>query len=239
VGTAPNEPFLRRAARLGGGTFTSVASARGEGARLHELLAQLSGVPASGLGLVVTGNAAAETWPDRLPDLFPGQALVVATKLGGASESGDRTTPMAAAGTLLGIQLQGERGGRSFSLELPLGSRASAAPRTQRAGLGIAELWAQFELDSLLDRAALGQSLAELRPRGPALALSRHLLTPYTGLVAVDPGRSVEGPGIDVEVPNALPAGSEMFGKLLPSAGASCFYGGLMQSPAPGKRSVL
>jgi Ca-activated chloride channel family protein len=235
VGAAPNEPFLRRAARLGGGTFTSVTSARGEDARSSELWTQLSGAPMSGLGLVVTGNAAAETWPDRLPDLFPGQALVVATKLGAKSDGGGRTAPLAAADTPLGIQLQGERGGLAFSLELPLGNVAAAAPRTHRAGLGIAQLWAQFEIESLLDRAALGQSLAELRPRATTLALSRHLLSPYTELVAIDSVRSVEEPGIEVEVPNALPAGSEMFGKALPSSGPTCFYGGLEQTPAPGK----
>ncbi|HVZ35729.1 MAG TPA: hypothetical protein VG963_25055, partial [Polyangiaceae bacterium] len=115
--------------------------------------------------------------------------------------------------------------GLSFSLPLSLGNSASTAPRSPRAGLGIARLWAQFEIESLLDRAALGQSLAELRPRATALALSRHLLSPYTELVAVDSVRSVEEPGIDVEVPNALPAGSEMFGKALLSAGPTCELG--------------
>ncbi|MEY4549063.1 MAG: hypothetical protein RL685_5258, partial [Pseudomonadota bacterium] len=69
-----------------------------------------------------------------------------------------------------------------------------------------------------------------LKPKVTALALDHRLLSKYTSLVAVDGQRTASGPGNEVAVPNALPAGNTMFGNLPQTAtpGPTCLLMGVM-----------
>jgi Ca-activated chloride channel family protein len=210
IGSAPNQYFLRGAARFGRGTFTSVASVGDVGSRMKELWGKLSTPRLSELGLTIVGDPHAETWPERLPDLYQGEPLVVVAKL---------------AATAASVQLHGSRAGQSFTVELPL-RPGSARPGTSSAHReqGIHRLWARRKIETLTDRMSLGESEAELAPEVTRLALRHRLLSKYTSLVAVDRVRSVDGEGSDVAVPNALPAGNDMFGNLPQTAtpGPTC-----------------
>jgi Ca-activated chloride channel family protein len=205
IGSAPNQYFMRSAARFGRGTFTSIASSAEVGSRMNELWDKLSTPLMSQLALAFPGDSQAEAWPQRVPDLYRGEPLVVAVKLGAAASS---------------VRVEGRRAGEPFTAELPLasGTGAGSAPPpgapTLRMERGIHRLWARRKIEDLLDRLTLGQSEEELQPQITSLALRHHLLSKYTSLVAVDQARSVEGPGSDVAVPNALPAGSSMFGNM-------------------------
>jgi Ca-activated chloride channel family protein len=205
IGSAPNQYFMRSAARFGRGTFTSIASSAEVGSRMNELWDKLSTPLMSQLSLTFPGDSQAEAWPERVPDLYRGEPLVLVAKLGAAASS---------------VRVEGRRAGEAFTAELPLTAAASAgsAPLSGAAPVrserGIHRLWARRKIEDLMDRVTLGQSEEELRPQVTALALRHHLLSKYTSLVAVDKVRSVEGPGSDVAVPNALPAGNSMFGNM-------------------------
>ncbi|MEO8183606.1 MAG: marine proteobacterial sortase target protein, partial [Deltaproteobacteria bacterium] len=195
IGSAPNQYFMRGAARFGRGTFTSVASVEEVGSRMNELWAKLDTPLMTELALAFAGEARVETWPARAPDLYAGEPLVVVARLTAAARS---------------VRVTGRRAGQAFTAELPLG-RSTSGVHAER---GIHRLWARRKIEELTDRVTLGQTEAELRPQITALALRHHLLSQYTSLVAVDSVRSVEGPGSDAAVANAIPAGNSMFGNL-------------------------
>src|SRR6185503_6706265 len=123
IGSAPNQYFMRGAARFGRGTFTSVASVEEVGSRMNELWAKLDTPLMTGLALAFAGDARAETWPARAPDLYAGEPLVVVAKLAASARS---------------VHVSGQRAGQAFTAELPLGTAASGV-RQER---GIHRLWA-------------------------------------------------------------------------------------------------
>jgi Ca-activated chloride channel family protein len=213
IGSAPNQYFLRGAARFGRGTFTSVAAVADVASRMNQLWGKLSTPRLSDLALTIVGDPHAETWPERLPDLYQGEPLVVVAKLAATAES---------------VLLHGSRAGQPFTVELPLGAGSGQTrpprPSSVHREQGIHRLWARRKIEALTDRMSLGQSEPELAPEVTRLALRHRLLSKYTSLVAVDRVRSVDGEGTDVAVPNALPAGNDMFGNLPQTAtpGPTC-----------------
>jgi len=194
IGSAPNQYFMRSAARFGRGTFTSVASSAEVESRMNELWDKLSMPVMRQLGVSIDGDAHPQLWPQRLPDLYRGEPLIVVAKLGAGATR---------------FHVNGLRAEQPFSADLALDTAAGG--RQER---GIHRLWARREIEELMDRVTLGQSEETLRPQVTAIALRHHLLSQYTSLVAVDQVRSVTGPGADTAVANALPAGNSMFGNM-------------------------
>ena len=110
-----------------------------------------------------------------------------------------------------------------------------AVPAVVPSGeLGIHRLWARRQIEALMDRVIVGDSQEQIRPRVLALALQHRILSKYTSLVAVDSQRTVSGPGNDVAVPSALPAGNTMFGNMPQTAtpGPTCLLMGVVSLAA-------
>lgn len=214
IGSAPNQYFMRSAARFGRGTFTSVSSAGEVSSRMKQLWAKLDAPVMSQVGVDFGGDGHTEAWPARVPDLYRGEPLVLVAKLG-------KTAPA--------LRISGQRAGQPFAAELPW--PAAAPARSER---GIHRLWARRKIEELMDRMTLGESEEALRPQVTALALEHRILSKYTSLVAVDSQRTVSGPGNDVAVPNALPAGNTMFGNWPQTAtpGPTCLLMGVMSLAA-------
>jgi Ca-activated chloride channel family protein len=232
IGSAPNQYFMRGAARFGRGTFTHVASTNEVAERMGELWSKLDTPLLGDLELGWKGSANVEAWPARLPDLYDGEPLVILAKL-------DAQTS--------GVSLSGKRAGQPFSSELTLAA-SSNKPGNTKSGTpkalerGIHKLWARRKIDGLMDQTIEGRSEEEVRPEVTALALHHHLLSKYTSLVAVDKTRSVEQPGPDVPVANELPAGNSMFGNMPQTAtpGPTCLLLGALSLSAAwmtGKRA--
>ncbi len=162
LGTAPNAAFLRRAAELGRGSFTSVPTLDRVAAAMDELFARLEAPLLREID-VQWSDPAAEVSPRKAPDLYLGEPLVVAARLRSAGAA----------------VVTGERAGRSWRQEL-------AAAREVR-GAGLDKLWAAREVQTLLDGLEEEDVDAEaVRREVTALGLRHHLVTPYTSLVAVD-----------------------------------------------------
>lgn len=217
IGSAPNQYFMRGAARFGRGTFTNVSDTNEVSQVMNELWSKIDAPVLGDLALAWKNGPKSETWPERLPDLYRGEPLVVLAKL----------DPGTTAASIVA-----RRAGQRFETELAFSAPSSQAAggatkmttKGQRAERGLHRLWARRKIEGLMDRMIEGASEAEIRPQVTALALHHHLMSKYTSLVAVDKTRSVDAPGRSVPVANALPAGNQMFGNLPQTAtpGPTC-----------------
>lgn len=228
IGSAPNSFFMQRAAELGRGSFTFIGEPQQVQDRMQELFAKIDTPALTGVE-VHWDDPGAEMYPQRVPDLYAGEPVVVAAKL---IRLGDE------------VRLIGERDGSWWDESLALRRLESAAASFGGVGpggageegpeSGIGKLWARRKTTALLDQWRRTPDLAadsspsvekaELRRQVVELALDHHLVSKFTSLVAVDitPSRPDGAPLASQPVSNARPAGStwDMAG-FLPSGGTS------------------
>ncbi|HKO56691.1 MAG TPA: VIT domain-containing protein [Thermoanaerobaculia bacterium] len=156
IGAAPNSFFMRNAARFGRGTFTNVSDLSELQERMSVLFGKLEAPTLRNIDLQF--DAAAEVWPQRVPDLYAGEPLVVLAR-----------TPLSSAK----VSVRGAVGAKTWSDSVSIGANDSWP--------GIAKLWARQKVEALEDQ----QSEAN-KKEIVALALEHHLVTSQTSLVAVD-----------------------------------------------------
>jgi Ca-activated chloride channel family protein len=196
IGSAPNGHFMTRAAEFGHGTFTFIGDVREVEEKMGQLFARLESPVLTGIEVRWPEGPAVEAWPQRVPDLYLGEPVVVSARLSG---------PAAA------VVVSGRRGGEEWRASLPLDGR--------RRGEGLGVLWARRKIESLLDSVHGGASPDEVKAAVVALGLAHHLVTPHTSLVAVDvtPARP-DGAPLDAQaVATNLPHGwsyEAVFGEL-------------------------
>jgi Ca-activated chloride channel family protein len=186
IGSAPNSFLMTRAAEIGRGTFTHIGSVDQVQERMRELIEKLESPIVTGLTASYTGGAMDAT-PDALPDLYRGEPIVIAAKLG------------AADGVL---EIKGMIGARPWTVTLPVANAAE--------GTGLSKLWARRKITDAEIARRLGQASAEeTDQRILALALEHHLVSRLTSLVAVDatPSRPEGARLARAELPLNLPAG--------------------------------
>lgn len=191
IGSAPNAYFMRKAAELGRGTFTFISDPHEVESRMSELFDKLAHPILSDLE-VVWPDATAEVWPERLPDLYLGEPLVVVARM--------RDLDALAGGAA--IELRGRRGGTVWSETLPLPEPTAES--------GIEKLWARQRIGSLMDRYSTGREPDAMRLAVLETALDHHLVSRFTSLVAVDKTPSAAPPPQATRpIPLALPHGWE------------------------------
>lgn len=185
IGSAPNGHFLRRAAELGQGSQVLIRQLDQVDAGIDTLLRRLD-QPAL-RDLAVNWPAAADAWPNPLPDLYAGQPLQVVARL---------------------PALTGEVIASGQSRHQHWQQRASL-PAAQ-PGHGIARLWAQARITALDDALRDGADPEQIRQQTLEVALRHGLVSRYTSLVAVE-RRQARPDGADLasmQFANAAPAGS-------------------------------
>jgi Ca-activated chloride channel family protein len=186
IGSAPNSFLMTRAAEIGRGTFTHIGSVEQVQERMRELIEKLESPIVTGLTATLVGGAMDAT-PDVLPDLYRGEPIVIAAKLGGTD------------GTL---ELKGMIGKRPWTVALPVAKAAE--------GTGLSKLWARRKItDAEMAHRLRQASPAETDKRVLGLALEHHLVSRLTSLVAVDatPSRPAGARLTRAELPLNLPAG--------------------------------
>jgi Ca-activated chloride channel family protein len=156
IGAAPNSYFMRSAARFGRGTFTNVSDLSELQERMSTLFGKLEAPTLRNIDMQF--DAGAEVWPQRIPDLYAGEPLMVLAK-----------TPMGSAK----VSVRGAIGARAWS--------DSASINANDSWPGIAKLWAWQKIEALEDERS-----DDRKPEIAALALEHHLVTSETSLVAVD-----------------------------------------------------
>jgi Ca-activated chloride channel family protein len=160
IGSAPNSHFMREAARLGRGTFTYIGKPTEVQDKMVALFRKLEAPALTDLRLEL---AEADVLPAPIPDLYLGEPVVVTVHA--------HRLPAQAV-------LRGRLGARPWELDVPLQPVA--------AGAGLAAQWARAKIDALLDQRRAGVPEEDVRTAVTALALTHHLVSRYTSLVAVD-----------------------------------------------------
>ncbi|GAA6131208.1 marine proteobacterial sortase target protein [Halopseudomonas sabulinigri] len=183
IGAAPNNYLLRKAAEVGRGQFTAINDADGVGESMNRLFEKLESPVLTQLALQLPPGIEAETWPQKLPDLYAGQPLVVAMKLNRLPEE---------------ITLSGQQP-EPWQLRLML-------PEQQNSK-GVARLWAQRKIDAMMDKLNAGAGDDEVRDLVLPVALEHQLMSKYTSFVALEPvpARAVEEPLHSQQIPNLNP----------------------------------
>ena len=154
---------MREAARLGRGTFTFIGTPNEVQDKMLALFQKLESPALTDLRLELPDGTVAELLPDRIPDLYRGEPVVVALKT--------RALPAA-------VTLRGMLGGAPW--------QHSIALHTAEPGAGLSVHWGRTLIAALLDRRHAGVSEDDTRTAVVGVALAHHLVSAYTSLVAVD-----------------------------------------------------
>lgn len=191
IGSAPNSYFMVEAAKTGRGTFTHIASLEQVGTRMAHLLAQLAQPAITNLALDF--GMAVEHYPNKLPDLYFDEPLVVTYKAPQAVQD---------------IWAVGDIAGQPWQLHRQTDYLQDSN--------GISKLWANQKIRQLMTRRRLASSSAGTLQEGQkkrlrndivAVALKHGLVSKFTSLVAVE--RQISNPGLLAE--------KAQFGQLTPA----------------------
>ena len=195
IGSAPNAQFIERAATSGRGSSIVIRGPAEVAERMRELFGKLDRPALRDLSLSWPGVA--DSYPQRLPDLYAGEPLIVVAKLSNLR------------GTLEARAANSET---TWAKSLPL-DRAASVP-------GIARLWAQRKIESLEQSIDRGAKPEEVRDQVLQLAIEHHLVSAYTSLIAIEqtPVRDSTDDLVSLRIANGDPAGSLAYASTATSA---------------------
>ena len=194
IGSAPNSYFMTKAAQSGRGTFTYIGKVDEVKEKMAGLFAKLESPVLKGVQVAwpqpvnaIAGGMKVEAWPQRVPDLYLGEPIVISAALAGAGGE---------------VQLTGMNGDLPWKASLPVASASN--------GSGMGVLWAREKIGALTDSLREGKSEDEVRSAVVQVALEHHLVSKYTSLVAVDktPVRRADDPLQTAALPGNLPDGT-------------------------------
>jgi Ca-activated chloride channel family protein len=186
IGPSPNTFFLTKAAQFGRGTFTFIGDVREVRQKMTDLFRKLDSPALTNITVDWPGGA--DAWPRRVPDLYPGEPVVI--------------TAQFPAGTLQGsVVISGTRAGHPWQTLLPVQAGAPEA--------GVAVLWARAKIDALMDAGRQGARMSDMRNAVLDVALTHHLVSKYTSLVAVDvtPAKPAGVDTLKTALPGNVPEG--------------------------------
>lgn len=190
IGSAPNVYLMRRAASSGRGLSEFVADPSTLESRVTAFLERLERPVVTDVDVTWQNPGAVECFPERPPDLYSGQPLILSARL--------------PAGTPMGrVVLTGRT--RAGDVR-----EVFALPETGRTGNGVAARWAKARIDSLIAEQFDGVDPTDIRKAVLDIALPFQLVTPYTSLLAVEERPTALGDAVPVRLANALPQGGTL-----------------------------
>jgi Ca-activated chloride channel family protein len=193
IGAAPNIFLATKMAQFGRGTFTHIADIHEIQTQMTHLFESIESPVLTDVKLTFEGVEVADVYPERLPDLFQQQPLLIFGRIAKGR-----------AGTL---HLTALAGTQPYDLRIPFDtSQASFHP-------AITTLWARQRVEDLMDRyrEADESTQAEIRSAIIAHAIRYRLVTRFTSLVAVEQVvTNTTGQSTTAAVPTELPAGMQM-----------------------------
>lgn len=195
IGSAPNSYFMRKSAQFGRGTFTFIGSQEEVAEKMQALFSKLETPVLSNIRIEWPVGVNVDAWPQRLPDLYQGEPLLVSVKIDGKLPPHSH------------IRVHGQQAEQPWSREI-LVTPAS----TKQASAGVSVRWARSKIEALLDDKTRGRHEDEVRADVLQLALDHQLLSPYTSFVAVE--EKISRPAHEglatAPVPNLLPHGQRL-----------------------------
>jgi Ca-activated chloride channel family protein len=161
IGSAPNGYLLKRIARFGRGTYTFIATPAEVAERMSGLFDKLERPALRDVEVIFNDDV--EMWPERIPDLYAGEPLIVTAR----------------ASRFVGdVLVRGRLGGRAWE------QRMAFTAGTHESGIG--KLWARAKIAALMDSLSSGADRDGVRASVTEVALQHHLVSRFTSLVAVD-----------------------------------------------------
>ncbi len=192
IGSAPNSWFMRKAAEAGRGTYTFISALHEVREKMDGLFRKLEHPQVTGIEVQWPGNVLVDTYPSIVPDLYLGEPVTVRAQGSHAFLPGDV------------VRISGNSVTGAWSTELALDEPVESA--------GVAALWARARIGELMDAERRGNSPVVTRAAILETALTHHLVSKYTSLIAVDktPVRPAGDPLSSEQVPNLMPYGQSV-----------------------------
>lgn len=193
IGSAPNSWFMRKAAQFGRGTHIHIGDTA-EVAEKMQRLFELISTPLA-VNVKIKWPLLVEAYPQRVPDVYKGEPVMVAFKLTARPVDGE-------------ILVSGDMAKKSWSrrvrFEVP-----QANIENPSINSGVASIWAREKIAALLDEKLMGRDEEQIRLEVLDVALTHSLMSPYTSFVAVEEriSRPRQSGLRKVAIPNARPKG--------------------------------
>ncbi len=201
IGSAPNSHFMSRAATFGRGTHTYIGNVNEVQSKMQTLFSKLESPVLSNIHIEwpegCLPGCLTESWPQKIPDLYLGEPLVISSRSRTLSES---------------LTITGDIAGKQWRATLKLNGGQSNS--------GIPAVWARSKIAALMNQMyQKSQSKADIRKAIIKTAREHHLVSKFTSLVAVDvtPARPMETALQSHAMAVNLPAGwnyDKVFGKM-------------------------
>ncbi len=189
IGSAPNSLFMRKAAEAGRGSYTFISALHEVSEKMDALFRKLEHPQVTDINMYWPSGVIVDSYPATVPDLYLGEPVSVKVRASNEFRRGDevRITGNSVAGAWAA----------DLALDAPLQSE------------GVAALWARARIGDLLDQERRGGDAEALRAGVLETALTHHLVSKYTSLIAVDktPVRPSGDPLSSEQVPNLMPYG--------------------------------
>ena len=188
IGTSVNRYLIESMARVGRGAAAYVGLDEGSGRAVDAFYERAAHPALTDVSIDWGALRAAEVYPKRLPDLFPGRPLLVAGRFEGGGEAV--------------ITLKGRLGGeeKSYSIRVNAGDEGARHE-------GIRFVWARHRIGEL-SLADVLKPADELKDELIRFSTEHSVLCGYTAFLAVDSSRKTEGAaGYAVRVPVPVPDG--------------------------------
>lgn len=189
IGSAPNSWFMRKAAEAGRGSYTLISALHEVQEKMAGLFQKLAQPQVTNIEVHWPVSMVTDSFPSVVPDLYLGEPVIVKVAANGQPQDPDV------------VRISGNAVSGAWSSELTLRS----APNSP----GVAALWARARIGELSDIERRQNDPEETRAKIVQTALSHHLVSKYTSLVAVDktPVRPASDALVRDQVPNLMPYG--------------------------------
>ncbi len=189
IGSAPNSWFMRKAAEAGRGSYTFISALHEVGEKMDSLFRKLESPQVTNIEVQWPGSVVVDSYPATVPDLYFGEPVTVRARASGDYRPGDT------------VRISGNSVTGAWSKVLTFDM--------SRQSNGVAALWARARIAALVDGERRGGEAVEVRDAIVETALTHHLVSKYTSLVAVDktPVRPAGDPLASEQLANLMPYG--------------------------------
>jgi Ca-activated chloride channel family protein len=189
IGSAPNSLFMRKAAEAGRGSYTYISALHEVSEKMEALFRKLEHPQVTDINMHWPSGVIVDSYPATVPDLYLGEPVSVKVQASNEFRRGDA------------VRITGNSMAGAWAVDLALDAPVESE--------GIAALWARARIGELMDEERRGGDTEELRAGILETALTHHLVSKYTSLIAVDktPVRPSSDPLSSEQVPNLMPYG--------------------------------
>ena len=189
IGSAPNSHFMRRAAEYGRGSHSYIGAESEVRQKMEDLFSKLAHPTVTNITLDFPDDVVIEQWPSTVPDLYLGEPLLLTMRADHLPDT---------------ITIKGMLGTTPWQSEVAINKGA-------RSDL-VSTFWARRKIASLMDDYRTQGQAEDIKDAIVNVALSHHLVSKFTSLVAVDktPARSKQNPLKSTAVATNKPAGWKM-----------------------------